>query len=147
MIDGWCENCPYHSFPYNAQVPVKIGNDYPFIDFKSEDDVWYIINKLIEEIDSLRAKGKNVNLVSSIYQQTPFFACKNIFLSPQHQKSIQKYMYCKDFSISPREGSYGKQSNRWIETALTIKNAISAKEAEAYEKANNEAKRKQNVKS
>ena len=53
-------------------------------------------------------------------------------------------MYCKDFSISPRPGSYGEQSNRWISKALNIKNALAVKEAEAYRKANEQSNKKIN---
>ena len=141
MVDGWCEGCPYHSYPYKAQVPIKIGDDYPYIEFRSDDDVWDILEKLIEEVNMLKSKGRDVSLYSAIYNQIPFFSCKNRFLTPKAQKDIQKYIYCKDFGCSPVEGGYGQQTGRWVSTSIIIKNAIKTKEADAYKKAENDAKK------
>ena len=92
----------------------------------------------------LKSKGKNIDVTTVVYNQIPFFSCKNIFLDNSIQKDLIKYMYCKDFSISPRPGSYGEQSNRWISKALNIKNALAVKEAEAYRKANEQSNKKIN---
>ena len=44
-----CSTSEVYGKVSKAQVPIKIGNDYPFLEFKSDEDVWDIIDKLIQE--------------------------------------------------------------------------------------------------
>jgi len=78
----------------------------------------------------------------SVFNQISFFSCKNIFLDKKSQQDISKYIYCKDFSISPYEGSYGQHSHKWIQKYYIIKNAMTKKEQSEMEKHKNKMKAK-----
>ena len=58
-------------------------------------------------------------------------------LDNEIQKDISKYLYCKDYGISPFGGSYGDQPKRWVGKHHTIKNALGRKEKQAMEKMKN----------
>jgi len=47
--------------------------------------------------------------------QLPFFACSNIMLDTKAQKDISRFMYSKQYKISPYKGSYGEQPKKWVE--------------------------------
>ena len=58
----------------------------------------------------------------------PFFACRNVLYSKEHQKDIERYIYSKQFGISPYSGSYGEQPAKWVDKAFIIKNVFAKKE-------------------
>ena len=80
-------------------------------------------------------QGKDFGVARSVYAQLSFFACRNIIYSKECQKDIQKYIYCKDFAVSPYKGSFQKHPARWIEKSFIIKNALAKKENAQIEKA------------
>ena len=87
--------------------------------------MWDIIHVLIEETKEANEKmGKSFDIGKSIMTQIPFFACKNILLYSECHTDISKYIYCKDFSISPYPGSYPEQPLRWVSKSFIIKNAL-----------------------
>ena len=46
----------------------------------------------------------------------------------QHQKDIQRYIYCKEFGVPAYNGAYGEQPSKWVEKSFVIKNALAKKE-------------------
>tara|TARA_R100000808_G_scaffold8841_1_gene24737 strand:- start:8268 stop:8624 length:357 start_codon:yes stop_codon:yes gene_type:complete len=103
-------------------------------EFTCDEDVWQIIDLLIKEAKDVNLQGKDFDVARSVYVQLPFFACRNIIYSKKYQKDIQKYIYCKDFGVSPYEGSFQKHPARWIEKSFIIKNALAKKENAQIEK-------------
>ena len=92
--------------------------------FESMQDVWDVVDLLIEEVKDHNSKGKSFDVNSSVNAQLPFFTCKNLFYSKQYSKDIRKYVYCQDFNTPPYPGSYGEQPVLWLEKAIIIKNVL-----------------------
>ena len=98
---------------------------YPKLLFKSDDDVFDIIDKLITETkEANKDLGKDFNIAKSINSQISFFACRNIFLDKQSQKDISRYLYCTKMKTPPYPGSFSEQPLRWVRKSFIIKNAI-----------------------
>ena len=93
-------------------------------EFESIDDVWDVIDKLIEEVKEYNREGKSFDVARSINAQLPFFICKNVLYSKRLQKDVERYIYCQDFGISPYPGSYGNQPCLWIDKVFIIKNTL-----------------------
>tara|TARA_R100000278_G_scaffold17008_1_gene17095 strand:- start:285 stop:725 length:441 start_codon:yes stop_codon:yes gene_type:complete len=124
-ISEWCGGCQFHSFPYEAKIPVSIDGTYPLKTFNSKEDVWDVIRILIEETENMNEEmGKSFDIASSISQQLPFFCCVNNILNNSSQKDISQYIYCTDLGVSPYSGSYGNQPKKWIDKFFLIKNAL-----------------------
>tara|TARA_R100001594_G_scaffold16609_1_gene34203 strand:+ start:395 stop:706 length:312 start_codon:yes stop_codon:yes gene_type:complete len=92
--------------------------------------VWKVIDLLIEEAKEMNQKGNEFDIAKSVNSQLPFFACRNKVLSPQHQKDIQRYIYCKEFGVPAYKGSYGDQPSKWVDKSFVIKKALAKKEQE-----------------
>ena len=99
--------------------------------FVSDDDVWQIIDLIIKETEESNEKGNSFHIAESVMAQLPFFACKNIMLDKEAQKDIARYIYSKDFGISPYKGSYGEQPARWVEKTFLLKNLMQRQENKA----------------
>ncbi len=82
------------------------------------EDVKFTNEKLDKDFDTSR----------SVLAQIPFFACKNVIYNKECQDDIARYVYCKDFGVSPYSGSFNNHPAKWIEKAFIIKNAIAKKE-------------------
>ena len=76
----------------------------------------------------VRDSGKEFDIVQSVNAQIPFFACRNILYTKEAQEDIQRYLYCKEFGVSPYEGDYSKHPAKWIDKAFIIKKAIAKQE-------------------
>ena len=83
-------------------------------------DVWDVVDLLIEEVKHFNNEGKSFDVSRSINAQLPFFSCKNLF----HSKENQTYIYCQDFNTQPYPGGYGEQPVLWIEKAFIIKSVL-----------------------
>ncbi len=137
MIDGNCEGCPYHVYPYTAQSPVMENGKYITKEFRSDEDVWAIIDLIIEETNTVnRKQKKNFDITKSVLSQIPFFACTNKMLNQQVQNDIARYLYCDKFKVPAYKGSYGNQPYKWIQKAMTIGNIIAKKQNKEVEKQN-----------
>ena len=121
----------YHTYPYKAQIPILIDGKYTTRMFTSKSDVDSVIELLIDEVKQNNKEGGNFNIAESVVKQLPFFACPNVFLEKQAQKDISRYLYSKQFNISPYKGSYGEQPFKWVEKSFLIKNVIERKKTEA----------------
>ncbi|QDP49161.1 MAG: hypothetical protein Unbinned2990contig1002_8 [Prokaryotic dsDNA virus sp.] len=107
-----------------ATPPIAVNGKRISLSFNSDEDVWKIIHKLIEEAKEMNKLGKSFDIGASLLKQIPFFACKNVLLSKEYQSDISKYLYCKNFGIKPYEGSYKEQPSRWVSKTFIIKNAL-----------------------
>ena len=58
--------------------------------FTSKEDVWNVIDLLIEEVNEQNEKGKEFDVAKSIYSQLPFFCCINVVFDKEIQKDIQR---------------------------------------------------------
>ena len=109
-------------------MPVRIDGKLKTRTFKCDEDVWEVIDLLIEEAKEYNEKGKEFDIAKSVNAQLPFFCCKNIVQSREHQKDIERYIYSEQFGISPYPGSYGEQPAKWVDRAFIIKNALAKKQ-------------------
>ena len=140
ILGGSCGGCQYHSFPYNAQIPILVKGKKEVRTFTCKDDVWDAVDLLIEEVYEFNEKGKEFDVAQSINAQLPFFACRNILIDKTIQKDIQRYIYCNDCNVPPYDGSYGEQPALWVERYFLIKKALAKKENDMINKAKKESK-------
>jgi len=130
-LDNWCEggnSCSFHDFPYKAQIPVLQNGKRETRVFTCKEDVYEVIKLLIKETKDFNSKGKSFDVALSVSKQLPFFSCMNILYNQDAQKDIEKYIYCKEFGISPYPGSFGGQPKRWVDRAFIIKKALAKRE-------------------
>ena len=135
-MDNWCKGCSFHEFPYEAQVPVLIDGKRERRTFTCEEDVHDVIKLLIKETEDFNNEGKSFDVALSVSKQLPFFSCMNILYNQEAQKDIEKYIYCKEFGISPYPGSFGEQPKRWIDRMFIIKKAFAKREQSMIDKQN-----------
>ncbi len=83
----------------------------------------------------MNIEGQKFNIAESVMAQLPFFACNNLILDKEAQKDIARFIYSKDFGISPYKGSYGEQPARWIEKSFLLKNLIERQKNKAMKNA------------
>tara|TARA_R100001163_G_C5041674_1_gene179678 strand:- start:741 stop:1157 length:417 start_codon:yes stop_codon:yes gene_type:complete len=133
MADN-CGGCPFHTYPYNATPPIGGAG---VLKFTCDEDVWEVIDDLILEAKYYQSEGRDWDTAQSVSSQLVFFACRNIVYSKECQRDIQKYLYCKEFSVSPYEGDYSKHPASWIEKSFIIRNALAKKEKEIINAARN----------
>ena len=137
---GGCGGCRYHEFPYEAQIPILIDGIREIRTFACKDDVWDVIDLLIEEVYENNQKGKEFDVAESVNAQLPFFTCNNIIYDKDIQKDIQRYLYCKECNVPPYKGDYGEQPALWVEKYFIIKKALAKKENTMINKAKKENK-------
>ena len=130
-----CQGCQYEEYPYEAQIPVLVNGSRPVWKFESDEDVWEVIDLIIEEINESNSKGNEFDIVPSIQAQLPFFTCSNAVHSKKDQKDIQRYLYCEKFNIPAYKGSYGEQPCLWVDKAFVIRNAFAKLEKKQINKA------------
>ena len=131
-----CGGCQYCEFPYEAQLPVKTENGYETREFKSQDDVWAVIDLIAQETKKFNEeKGKEFDVGKSIRSQIPFFTCFNHIRDEKYLKLLNKYLYCTETGIPAHNGCYGDQPARWVQYFFIIKNAMAKKQNMIQEKA------------
>jgi len=99
--------------------------------FTSDSEVWQIIDLIIKETEQSNDEGSSFNIAESVMAQLPFFACKNIMLDRESQQDIARFMYSKQFNISPYSGSYGEQPKKWVEKSFMLNNLIERQKTKA----------------
>ena len=82
--------------------------------FTCKEDVDEVIKLLIKETEEFNRDGKSFNVALSVSKQLPHFSCVNIVYDYKSQRDIEKYLYCKEFGISPYPGSHNEHPKRWI---------------------------------
>ena len=136
MIDGNCEGCPYHVYPYTAQSPVMENGKYITKEFRSDEDVWAVIDSIIEETNTVnKEQKKSFDITKSVSAQIPFFACTNRILDQKVQNDIARYVYCEKFKVPAYNGSYGNQPYKWVQKTNLIGIAINRKQNSEIKKA------------
>ena len=131
-----CGGCQYCEFPYEAQIPVNTGNGYETREFKSQDDVWAVIDLIAQETKKFNEeKGKDFDVGKSIRSQIPFFTCLNHIRDEMYLKLLNKYLYCTQTGTPAHNGDYGEQPARWVQYFFIIKNAMAKKQNMMQEKA------------
>ncbi len=131
-----CGGCQYCEFPYEATIPVNTGNGYETREFKSQDDVWAVIDLIAQETKNFNEEqGKDFDLAKSIRSQIPFFTCFNHIRDEKYLKLLNKYLYCTETGIPAHNGCYGEQPARWVQYFFIIKNAMAKKQNMIQEKA------------
>ena len=121
----------YHEYPYKAQIPVLIDGKYQTRTFTSNDEVWDVIHLIIDETKEQIKEGSNLNIAQAVMAQLPFFACRNMMVSRDAQKDIERFMYARQFKISPYRGSYGDQPKKWVEKSFMLTNLVEREKAKA----------------
>ena len=121
----------YHEYPYRAQIPILIDGKYETRTFTSDDEVWDIIRLLIDETKQHIKEGSNLHIAESVMAQLPFFACSNMIIDENAQKDISRFMYAKQFKISPYKGSYGEQPKKWVDKSFMFTYIIERQKAKA----------------
>ena len=129
-----CGGCRYHKFPYKAQPPIKIDGKREIITFTCKEDVWNVVDLLIEEVHENNTKGKEFDVSQSVNAQLPFFSCWSHLYDISIQKDINRYMYCSEFDVPPFKGSYGEQPSLWTQKAFIIKNALAKRQKNLIDK-------------
>ena len=130
-----CQGCQYEEYPYKAQIPVIIDGNRPIWEFKSDEDVWKVVDLIVEEVNEHNSKGNEFDIVSSIQAQLPFFTCMNRIHDKNSQKEIQRYLYCEKFNVPAYKGDYGQQPCLWVDKAFVIRNAFAKLEKKQINKA------------
>ena len=135
-MGGGCGGCPYHSFPYTAQVPILINGKREVRNFTCKEDVYEVIDLLIEEVKENNLKGGGeFDVAQSVNSQLPFFSCINILQDKDIQKDIQRYVYCTDLGVSPYKGTFGEHPAKWIDKFFIIKQSFAKLEKNEINKA------------
>ncbi len=109
-------------------MPICIDGKYEIRIFKCAEDVWEVIDLLINEAKEYNEKGKAFDIGKSVNAQLPFFCCRNIIQSKELQKDVERYIYSEQFGIPPYNGSYGEQPAKWVDKAFIIKNTLAKKQ-------------------
>ena len=136
VLNDGCGGCTYESYPYKAQLPVKIDGKRETWEFKSDDDVFKVIDLIIEETKEFNETGgKSFDISESVISQMPFFACRNILFDKDIQKDVQRYLYCEKFNVPPYEGGYNNQPCLWVEKAFLIRKYLAKLESREIKKA------------
>ena len=143
VLNEGCGGCQYESYPYKAQLPVRIDGKYTTREFKSSKEVWEVIDLIIEETKEFNIKNnKNFDIGESVYSQLSFFGCRNVLYSPEIQKDLERYIYCEKFSTPPYDGDYGKQPCLWVHKASLIRKYLAKLESKQINKARDSGTRK-----
>ena len=143
VLNDGCGGCQYESYPYEAQLPVRIDDKYIIREFKSDEDVWEVIDLIIEETKEFNEKqNKSFDISESVVVQIPFFACRNILIDDSVKKDVQRYLYCEKFNVPPYEGGYGSQPFLWIEKTFLIRKYLAKLESREKNKAKENGTRK-----
>ena len=121
----------YHKYPYKAQIPILIEGKYETRTFTSDEDVWSVIQLLIDETKESIEEGSTLHIADSVMAQLPFFACSNILMNVDAQKDISRFMYSRQYRISPYEGSYGEQPKKWVEKSFLLNYLIERQKTKA----------------
>lgn len=134
-----CGGCQYHEYPYKTEIPVLVNGKRERRTFTCDEDVWEVIDLLIEEVKEQRETGKQFDIAASVNAQIPFFACRNVIFDKELQKDIQRYVYCKESGVPPYKGSYNEQPAVWVEKFFIIKNTFAKKEKEQIDARSNKS--------
>lgn len=121
----------YHEYPYKARIPVLIEGKYETRTFTSDDEVWNVIRLIIDETKQHIEEGSNLHIAESVMAQLPFFTCSSMIMDAEAQKDISRFMYARQFNISPYKGSYGEQPKKWIDKTFLLTHLLERQKSKA----------------
>ena len=102
--------------------------------FKNSDDVWEVVDLIIEETKMMNAKHeKSFDISASVQSQVPFFACQNFIFDKEIQQDIERYIYCENFKTPAYPGGYDDQPALWVQKSFIIKKAVNKMQNKAVE--------------
>ena len=107
------------------------------VECNNESDVYDYIIKLVEESKKANLQGGKFSLLKDIYEQLPFFVCRDNLLNVEYQEDIARYLYCKETGVAPYKGDYGQQPKLWIQKYYIIKSAIDLRNTMLQERQKN----------
>ncbi len=143
LIDGVCEGCKFHSFPYTIKSTIRDSkNKFPKITFNSIEDVLDYCCLIKSEAEHLNKNNSEFSPLLDVLYQIPFFACKNHIIRRDFQKDITKYIYCNDTGIKPHDGSYKDTPAIWKQKHFLIKQSLSILQQEQRREIINKNKEK-----
>ena len=136
LVDESCGglNCYWHEFPYEINSIIS-GDKSKKINFNNINDVWDYTTLLCHESEKHQKKGSSFSTLNNIWEQLPFFVCKNRIIDEKAQKDISRYTYTKDTNTPPYPGSYGDMPSVWLQKHYIIKQAIMVRDQKLREKA------------
>jgi len=145
VLNEGCGGCQYEQYPYKARIPVRVNGKYPTWEFKSDKDVWKVVDLIIKETEEVNLKeGKGFDVSEAVYSQLPFFACRNILFNKDIQKDLERYIYCEKFNVPPYKGDYGNQPCLWVQKSSLIRKYLAKLESKQISKARQNGSRKNN---
>ena len=102
-----------------------VDGNYETRIFKNSEDVWEVIDLIIEETREMNEKqNKSFDISASVQSQLPFFACQNILIDKEIQQDIERYVYCENFKTPAYQGCYDEQPARWVQMSFLIKKTL-----------------------
>ena len=102
-----------------------VDGNYETRIFKNNEDVWEVIDLIIEETREMNEKqNKSFDIAASVQIQLPFFACQNILFDKEIQQDIERYVYCENFKTPAYTGSYDEQPALWVAKSYIIKQSL-----------------------
>ena len=136
LIDQSCGgyNCHWHEFPYEINS-ILSDDRRKKIKFNNLDDVRGYIDLLCQESEEHQKKGSSFSTLTNIWEQLPFFVCKNKIIDEKAQKDISRYTYSTDTGTPPYSGSYGDIPHIWIQKHYIIRHAMMVRDNKLREKA------------
>lgn len=102
--------------------------------FNGVDEVWDVIDLLIEEVLEVNESGNKFDVSKSVNAQIPFFTCPNHLIEKEIQRDIQRYVYCTETSTPAYSGDFGKQPAIWVDRYFAIKQAFAKREQSQIQK-------------
>ena len=129
LIASVCRGCRFHHYPYEFKSIIRDKNgELPTLTINNDKELWDYIYKLKREADNnptLKGRGSS-NIVLDIYEQLPFFTCKNRIIDDDLSEEIKKYTYCSETGQQPYPGNYGNTPALWIQKYFLIRNTFIA---------------------
>jgi len=93
--------------------------------FKNSNDVWEVVDLIIEETKEMNTThNKSFDISASVQSQLPFFSCQNFIFDKEIQQDIERYIYCENFKTPAYSGCYDEQPARWVQMSFLIKKTL-----------------------
>tara|TARA_Y100001963_G_scaffold98545_1_gene135569 strand:+ start:30689 stop:31096 length:408 start_codon:yes stop_codon:yes gene_type:complete len=118
------DDCRFHNpvYPYKVK---NICNDLKGkkVEFSNSDDIWDYILLLYSESEERTKNGSSFLPVTDVWDQLPFFVCKNFIYNEKDQTDIKKFLYCSE-SKTPPYKSLQDTPNLWVDKYFIIKQTV-----------------------
>ena len=124
LIDSFCSGCRFNDYPYTTTSVLRSENGkFGQITFYNDSDLWGYMHKL--KLEAISIEGRSLSdVIIDIYEQLPFFCCKNKVINEDCTNDIRRYTYCEESGQKAYDGSYGDVPSLWVEKHFLIRNII-----------------------